>query len=119
MVKSAKGLAPVGDDLCPNFDDCVDVTCGEVLNNVECGDDGCEDADIVKDSNALKHVGDIDFDDPPSSDNFKRLNEGDSISISSFSCSSVDTADCTIDSLLAFLLVLLKYFVNTLFSFDI
>ncbi|CAF4298024.1 unnamed protein product, partial [Rotaria sp. Silwood2] len=55
MVKSAKALAPVGDDICPDFDDCVDVTCGEVLDNIECGDDGCEDTDIVKDSNALEH----------------------------------------------------------------
>ncbi|CAF3312476.1 unnamed protein product, partial [Rotaria sp. Silwood2] len=35
----------------------------------------------------------------------KRLNEVDSISISSFSCSSVDTAGSIIDSLLTFLLV--------------
>jgi hypothetical protein len=118
VVKSAKALAPVGDDLSSDFDDCVDVTC-EVLDNIECGDDGCEDEDIVKDSNALEHVGDADVDETLSSDNFKRLNEGDSISISSFSSSSVDTAGCIIDSLLTFLLVLLKYFVNTLFSFDI
>ncbi|CAF1290833.1 unnamed protein product [Rotaria sp. Silwood1] len=86
MVKSAKALAPVGDDLCADFDDCVDVICGEVLDNIGCGDDGCEDADIVKDSNALEHVGDVDVDEPLSSDNFNRLNEGDSNSISSFSC---------------------------------
>ena len=78
-----------------------------------------EHADMVKSANALEHVGDADVDKPLSLDNFWRLNEGDSNSISSFSCSSVDTAGCIIDSLLTFLLVLLKYFVNTLFIFDI
>jgi hypothetical protein len=94
MVKSDKALVPVGDD-------------------------GCEDVDIVKHSIALEHDGDANVDEPLSSDDFKRLNEGDSISISSFSFSSVDVAGCIIDSLLSFLLVFLKYFVNTLFIFDI
>jgi len=118
-IKGVKALAPVDDDVRPDFNDCADIVCRELSDDIECGDDGCEDADIVNDSNALGHVGDADVDEALSAYNSKCLNEGDSISISSFSCLSVDTEGSVIDSSLTFLLVLRKYFVKALFIFDI